>query len=253
MPTAAEKRAAFHRLHEQGCFMIPNPWNVGSALHLQSLGFKAIASTSYGFALWRGRGDYGVTRDELLDHLREVAEACDIPLNADYEGGFAVEPEGVAANVRLAVDAGLAGLSIEDRVIGGEKPGLLALDLAVERVKAARAAIDQDRSGVVLVGRCEGYLVGEADVSTVISRLEAYAEAGADCLFPAGINNIDDVAAVVRALAPKPINVIQRPDMPFAALRDAGVRRVSVGGGLSRAAWIGFDEAAKALAAAGGR
>jgi methylisocitrate lyase len=250
MPTVADKRATFHRLHESGCFIIPNPWNVGSALHLQSLGFKAIASTSYGYALWLGRPDYGLKRDELLDHLREVAAACDLPLNADYEGGFAVEPEGVAKNVRLAAETGLAGLSIEDRVIGGDAPGLLPLDLAVERIRAARAAVDQDASPVVLVGRCEGYLVGQADVSTVIARLEAYAEAGADCLFPAGIRTIEDIGAVVRALAPKPISVILGAGLSAKALADVGVRRISVGGGLARAAWNGFDAAAITLAEA---
>jgi 2-methylisocitrate lyase-like PEP mutase family enzyme len=250
MPSVAEKRATFHGLHQSGCFIIPNPWNVGSALHLQSLGFKAIASTSYGYALWLGRPDYGLQRDELLDHLREVAAACDLPLNADYEGGFAVEPAGVAANVRLAAETGLAGLSIEDRVIGGDAPGLLPLDLAVERMRAARAAVDQDTSPVVLVGRCEGYLVGEANVSTVIARLEAYAEAGADCLFPAGIRTLEDVAAVVRALAPKPISVILPRDVSAQALADVGVRRISVGGGLARAAWTGFEAAAKTLAEA---
>ncbi|HLI65466.1 MAG TPA: isocitrate lyase/phosphoenolpyruvate mutase family protein [Caulobacteraceae bacterium] len=248
MPTPAEKRQAFHRLHESGCFIIPNPWDVGSALHLQSLGFKAIASTSSGFARWIGRPDYGIERDQLLAHLTEVAAATDIPLNADFEGGFAVEPEGVAANVRLAAATGLAGLSIEDRVIGGEQPGLLPVDLAVERVKAARAAIDQDQSRMLLVGRCEGYLVGEADLATVISRLEAYAEAGSDCLFPAGVRTAEDVAAIVKALAPRPVNVILRPDLPAKQLADIGVRRISVGGGLAYTAWRAFDEAAKTLA-----
>jgi 2-methylisocitrate lyase-like PEP mutase family enzyme len=248
MPTAAEKRKTFHKLHESGCFIIPNPWNVGSALHLQSLGFRALASTSSGFARWIGRADYQITLDQLLAHLAEVAAATDIPLNADFEGGFAVEPQGVATNVRRAAETGLAGLSIEDRVLGGDKPALLPLDLAVERIKAARAAIGEDESPMVLVGRCEGYLVGEDSLSTVLGRLEAYAEAGCDCLFPAGIRSAADVEAIVKALSPKPVNVIQRPDLPAKQLADLGVRRISVGGGLAYAAWRAFEEAAKALA-----
>jgi 2-methylisocitrate lyase-like PEP mutase family enzyme len=248
MPTAAEKRATFRKLHEDGFFVLPNPWDVGSALHLQRLGFKALASTSSGFANTLGRPDYGVTRDELLGHLAEVSAAIDIPFNADFEGGYAVEPEGVAANVRLAIETGVAGLSIEDRVISGE-PGLLDLDLAIARIKAARAEIDRDGSGVVLVGRCEGYLVGQADLKKTIARLEAYADAGADCLYPPGPREADDIAAIVKALAPKPINILLRgpsgPSPP--ALRDLGVRRVSTGGALAFVAQRAFDEAAKQL------
>lgn len=249
MPTVAEKRQTFHKLHESGFFVLPNPWDVGSALHLQGLGFKALASTSSGFALTLGRPDYGVTRDELLEHLREVCAATDVPFNADFEGGYAVEPEGVAANVRLAVATGVAGLSIEDRVVGGEKPDLLDLGLAVERMKAARAAIDADDSGVVLVGRCEGYLVGQPDLAATIERLQAYGEAGADCLYAPGPRSAEDIAAIVKAVAPLPVNVLLMQNTPsIPELRDLGVRRVSTGGALAYVGWRAFTEAAKALA-----
>ncbi|HXQ11478.1 MAG TPA: isocitrate lyase/phosphoenolpyruvate mutase family protein [Caulobacteraceae bacterium] len=247
MPTTAEKRAAFHRLHEDGFFVLPNPWDVGSALHLQRLGFKALASTSSGFAMTLGKGDYGVTRDQLLEHLRDVSAAIDLPYNADFEGGYAVEPEGVAANVRLAIETGVAGLSIEDRVLGGE-PGLLDLDLAVARMRAARTEIDRDNSGVVLVGRCEGYLVGQADLGKTIARLEAYADAGADCLYPPGPRDKDEIAAIVKAVAPRPVNILLRPQgLSLGELRDLGVRRVSTGGALAFVAHRAFDAAAKEL------
>jgi 2-methylisocitrate lyase-like PEP mutase family enzyme len=248
MTTVAEKRAAFRRLHESGFFVLPNPWDLGSALHLQTMGFKALASTSSGFALTLGKPDYGVTRDELLDHLRSLANAIDLPFNADFEGGYAVEPEGVAANVRLAVETGVAGLSIEDRVVGGD-PGLLELDLAVERMKAARAAIDQDASGVVLVGRCEGYLVGQPDLAATIARLQAYGAAGADCLYAPGPRTKEDIAAIVKAVDPIPVNVLLMGAGPkLAELADLGVRRASTGGALAFTAWRAFDAAAKALA-----
>ena len=211
------------------------------------MGFKALASTSSGFALTLGRPDYGIGRNELLDHLRSLAGAIDLPFNADFEGGYAVEPEGVAANVRLAVDTGVAGLSIEDRIVGGD-PGLLELGLAVERMKAARAAIDQDDSGVVLVGRCEGYLVGQPDLAATIARLQAYAEAGADCLYAPGPRTKEDIAAIVNAVAPLPVNVLLRePGPTIAELADLGVRRASTGGALAFTAWRAFTEAAKAL------
>ncbi len=247
MTTVAEKRAAFRRLHESGFFVLPNPWDLGSALHLQTMGFKALASTSSGFALTLGRPDYGIERDELLDHLRSLAGAIDLPFNADFEGGYAVEPEGVDANVRLAVETGVAGLSIEDRVVGGD-PGLLELGLAVERMKAARAAIDQDASGVVLVGRCEGYLVGQPDLAATIARLQAYGEAGADCLYAPGPRTKEDIAVIVKAVAPIPVNVLLRdPGPTLAELADLGVRRASTGGALAFTAWRAFTEAAKAL------
>jgi methylisocitrate lyase len=249
MPTIAEKRQTFRHLHDSGFFVLPNPWDVGSALHLQGLGFKALASTSSGFALSLGRPDYGVGRDELLAHLRAIADAVDLPFNADFEGGYAVEPEGVAANVRLAVETGVAGLSIEDRVVGGDKPGLLDLGLAVQRITAARAAIDEDDSGVVLVGRCEGYLIGQPDLAATISRLQAYGEAGADCLYAPGPRSAEDIAAIVKAVHPLPVNVLLMAGAPsIAELADLGVRRVSTGGALAHAAWRAFSEAATALA-----
>ena len=201
MTTVAEKRAEFRRLHESGFFVLPNPWDLGSALHLQSLGFKALASTSSGFALTLGRPDYGIGRNELLDHLRSWLNAIDLPFNADFEGGYAVEPEGVAANVRLAVDTGVAGLSIEDRIVVGD-PGLLELGLAVERMKAARAAIDQDDSGVVLVGRCEGYLVGQPDLAAPSRGCRPMPKPAADCLYAPGPRTKEDIAAIVSAVAP---------------------------------------------------
>ena len=246
----SEKRDTFRRLHASGCFVLPNPWDIGSAQHLQSLGFKALASTSSGFALTLGRTDYGVERDELLDHLRTLVNATDLPVNADFEGGYAVEPDGVAANVRLAVETGIAGISIEDRVLGAE-PGLLELGLAVDRMKAARAAIDQDKSGVLLVGRCEGFLVGQADLAATIARLQAYAEAGAECLYAPGIKTKEDIAAVVGALAPAPINVLSlNGGLSVAEMAELGVRRVSVGGALVFTAWRAFVVAAQALAEA---
>jgi 2-methylisocitrate lyase-like PEP mutase family enzyme len=246
----ADRRAAFRRLHERGTFVLPNPWNAGSAIHLQSLGFKALASTSGGLALSLGRPDYGVDRDTLLDHLRGLVAAVDLPINADFQGGYAVEPAGVAANVRLAVETGIAGLSIEDRAIGAE-PGLLDFGLSVERMHAARAAIDQDSSGVVLVARCEAYLVGQPDLAATIERLQAYAEAGADCVYAPGIRTREDIGAIVAAVSPIPVNVLLREGaLSVAELADLGVRRVSVGSALAAVAWRAFTAAAKALAEA---
>lgn len=250
MKTSAEKRAAFRRLHERGCFVIPNPWDVGSAKHLEGLGFKALASTSGGFALSLGKTDYGVTLEEALAHLKALSDAVDLPLNADFEGGFAVEPEAVAQNVKRALEAGVAGLSIEDRVIGGEKR-LLDEKLAVERIRAARAAMDDVAPDAVLVARCEAYLVGQADLSLLIERLQSYAEAGADCLYGPGLSDIGEIRTHVKELAPAPVNVLLRPNGPGVAdLAAAGVRRVSVGGALAYTAFRAFTEAAKGLAEA---
>src|SRR6266700_6698975 len=186
MPTTADKRATFRKMHETGCFVIPNPFDVGSARALAHLGFKALASTSAGFAWTIGKADNRVTVDEVCDHLTALCAAVDLPVNADYEGGFAVEPEKVAANVTRAVKAGIAGLSIEDSIRDAANP-LYERGLAIERIKAARSAIDADNSGALLVGRCEGFLVGQADLTMVIDRLNAYSEAGADCLYAPGI------------------------------------------------------------------
>jgi methylisocitrate lyase len=248
---SSSKIAAFHRLHESGCFVIPNPWDRGSAIFLQKVGFKALASTSAGFAWSIGRPDNKVTADQVLGHLEEIASVVDIPLNADFEDGFAAEPEKVAANVTRAVATGLAGLSIEDSTRGGGEP-LYAFDLAVERIKAARAAIDKTKTGVLLTGRSEGFLVGRADLKETIRRLEAYSAAGADVLYAPGIKSKDDIAAVVKAVAPKPVNLLIHGNwMTFAEAADLGVRRISVGAALAKAAWVAFAKAANEISEQG--
>jgi 2-methylisocitrate lyase-like PEP mutase family enzyme len=249
--TTAEKRATFHRLHQTGCFVLPNPWDVGSARALQHLGFKAIASTSAGFAWSIGKADNHVTLDEVCAHLAALSAAVDLPVNADFEGGFAHEPEQVAANVTRAVKTGIAGLSIEDSTGDPAKP-LYERGLAVERIKAARAAIDADTSGVLLTGRCEGFLVGQTDLAMVIDRLQAYAAAGADCLYAPGIRTKEQISAVVKAVQPKPVNLLLGwPGFSVAEAAELGVRRISVGGSLARAAWGGFMRAATEIAEKG--
>jgi 2-methylisocitrate lyase-like PEP mutase family enzyme len=249
--TTTDKRATFRKMHEQGCFVLPNPFDVGTAKALQQLGFKAIASTSAGFAWAIGKADNRVTLDEVCDHLGAVNAAVDIPLNADFEGGFAHEPDGVGANVARAVKTGLAGLSIEDSTGDKAKP-LYERSLAIARIRAARAAIDADNSGVLLTGRCEAFLVGQPDLNLVIDRLTAYAEAGADCLYAPGIKTKEEIAAVVKAVQPKPVNLlIGASGLSLAQANDLGVRRISVGGSLARAAWGGFMRAAKEMAEQG--
>lgn len=244
----AAKRAAFRDLHRQGCFVLPNPWDIGGVRRLEALGFKALASTSAGAATALGKADYQLTRQEVLDHLRWLAASTDLPLNADFEGGFADAPEGVAESVTLCVDTGVCGLSIEDRSAGG----LYNLSLAVERVAAARAAIAATGQDVMLIARCEGFLVGQTDLDPVIARLVAYAEAGADCLYAPGVRDLDQVRAVVAAVAPRPVNVLMAwPGQDVASLAEAGVRRVSVGSALARAAWAEFDRWAGMLAGEG--
>jgi 2-methylisocitrate lyase-like PEP mutase family enzyme len=242
------KVTSFRRLHESGCFVIPNPWDRGSAIFLQSLRFKALASTSAGFAWAQGRPDNKVTLDQLIEHLATLAAAVDIPVNADFEDGLAVAPEGVAANVARACGTGIAGLSIEDSTRDGGEP-LYDLAFAVERIKAARGAIDKSGKGVMLTARCESFLVGRPDLASTIKRLEAYAAAGADCLFAPGLASKADVAAVVKAVAPKPVNlIVVAPWITLAEAADLGVRRISIGGALARAAWSGFAKAAKEIA-----
>ncbi|HET7735000.1 MAG TPA: isocitrate lyase/phosphoenolpyruvate mutase family protein [Nocardioidaceae bacterium] len=246
-----ERIAEFHRLHSAGCFVMPNPWDVGSARALEQLGFKALATTSAGFAWTLGRTDTQATRDEVLEHLRSVVDAVGVPVNADFEGGYAVEPEGVAANVTLAVQTGIAGLSIED-ASGDPSDPLLGFDLAVERIRAARQAIDESGRGVVLTGRSEGFVVGRPDIDETIRRLTAYAEAGADCLYAPRIDDLEHVSAIVAAVAPKPVNLLV--NAPFTTAAEAaqlGVRRISVGGTLARTAWGGFLAAAKEIAEEG--
>jgi 2-methylisocitrate lyase-like PEP mutase family enzyme len=248
MPSIAEKRATFRKLHDSGCFVIPNPWDVGTARYLQHLGFKALASTSAGYAFAQGRPDYAVPREMVLAHLRELVEVTDLPVNADFENGYAHEPAGVAESVRLAVATGVAGLSIEDAT-GDKTNPLYELDLAVARIKAARAAIDQAGGDTMLVARAECFLVGRPDLDETIRRLQAYSAAGADCLYAPGIRTREQIDAVVKAVAPKPVNVlIGAPGHTVADLAALGVRRVSVGGSLARAAWGGFLRAAKQIA-----
>jgi 2-methylisocitrate lyase-like PEP mutase family enzyme len=262
-PSTADKRRAFRELHESGCFSIPNPWDIGSALYLQSLGFKALASTSSGFAWSRGRADNTPTRSEILDHLAQMAAAIDVPLNADFENGFGTDAAGVAESVRLAVETGIAGLSIEDSVgprlqgTGGGAPmpeaALFALDTAVERVRAARRAIDLTGEDVMLIGRAECFLVGQPNIDETIARLGAYANAGADCLYAPGIQNPEHIRRVVEAVHPKPVNVLVMAPatQSLRQLAELGVRRVSVGGALARAAWGGFMQAAREIAEQG--
>jgi 2-methylisocitrate lyase-like PEP mutase family enzyme len=250
-PLCAAKCAEFRRLHESGCFVIPNPWDVGSARVLQHLGFRAVATTSAGFAWSMARPDNGVTLDDVLAHLRSIADAVDIPVNADFEGGFADEPESLAANVERAVAAGVAGLSIEDSTQHAEHP-LHDLPLAVARIRAARAAIDRSGGGVLLTARAECYLVGRPDLKETIARLRAYAEAGADCLYAPGPRSAEDIGAIVRAVAPKPVNVlVSAPGLTVAELAALGVRRISVGGALARTAWGAFMLAAREIAEGG--
>lgn len=252
MPTIAEKRATFHKLHESGCFAIPNPWDIGTARYLQHLGFKALATTSAGFAFSRGLPDNAVPRDIMIAHIAELVAATDVPVNADFENGYAHDPVDVAESVRLCAATGVAGLSIEDSTGDKEKP-LYELEHAVARIKAARGALDASAPDTLLVARAECFLVGRPDIDEVARRLKAYANAGADCLYAPGIRTSEFIAAVVRAVAPKPVNVLIGGPIGI-TLADAGalgVRRVSVGGALSRTAWGGFIRAAKEIAEQG--
>ncbi len=251
MPLLNNVVARFHELHRAGCFVIPNPWDVGSARALEQLGFPALATTSSGFAWSLGRADNHITLDEALAHLRGVSNAVGIPVNGDFEGGFATEPEGVARNVALAVRTGIAGVSIEDST-GHDGDPLFDFELAVERVRAARSAIDASGSNVLLTGRSEGFIAGRPDITETIRRLVAYSEAGAECLYAPGIKNKEEIAAVVSAVAPRAVNVLVGSDFTTVQqLAELGVRRISVGGALARAAWGGFLTAAEEIARAG--
>jgi 2-methylisocitrate lyase-like PEP mutase family enzyme len=248
-PSVADKRKVFRKLHEAGCFVIPNPWNVGTARYLQGLGFKALATTSSGFAHAQGFADGDMTRDMVLAHYREIAAAADVPLNADFENGFADDPAEVAANVRLCVETGIAGLSIED-FTGDEANPLYDFDLAVARVRAAREAIGN--SGVLLTGRSEGFIHGRPDLNETVRRLQAYAEAGADCLYAPGIKTREQVEAVVKAVAPKPVNfLMSAAGFTVAEIAALGVRRISVGGTLARVAMHAFISSAREIAEQG--
>ncbi len=244
-----QKRARFRTLHESGCFALPNPFDVGSAIALENLGFPALASTSSGMAWTLGHADNCVAIDEVLAHLTRLAAAVDIPLNADFEGGFAIDPSGVAANVTRAAATGLAGLSIEDSSGDASAP-LFEFSLAVERIAAAREALDRSAPDVLLTARSEGFIAGAPDLAETLRRLAAFAEAGADCLYAPGLRSEADIAAAVQAVAPKPLNVLT-PGLAMATLAGLGVRRVSVGGALARSAWAGFLRAAREIAETG--
>ena len=248
----ADKRRAFQQLHLSGCFVIPNPWDVGSARYLQRLGFKALATTSSGFAWSRGYSDGAVSREMVLAHLRDIVAATDLPVNADFESGFAADPGGVAESVRLAVEAGVAGLSIEDSTGDAAKP-LYELSEAVERMRAARRAIDKGGGDTLLVGRAECFLVGRPDLDETIARLKAYGDAGADCLYAPGIRTREQILAVIAAVAPKPVNLLvgSASELTMPQIAELGVRRVSVGGALARSAWAGFMYAATLIAEQG--
>jgi 2-methylisocitrate lyase-like PEP mutase family enzyme len=252
MPVStADKRATFRKLHERGCFIIPNPFDVGSARALEHLGFKALASTSAGFAWSIGKSDNRITLEDALKHLTELSAAVDLPVNADFEGGFAHEADKVGANVARAVKTGVAGLSIEDST-GDAKNPLYEHDLAVARIRAARAAIDADKSNVLLTGRCEAFLVGRPDLDLVIDRLKAYSDAGADCLYAPGIKTREQISAVVKAVHPKPVNLLNGfLELSLGDAEALGVRRISVGGSLARSAWAGFMRSAREMAEKG--
>jgi 2-methylisocitrate lyase-like PEP mutase family enzyme len=252
MPTTAEKRRVFRALHARGCFVIPNPWDIGTARYLQHLGFSAIATTSSGAAWSLGLPDTAVGRDAMLAHVTSIVAASDLPVNADFESGYAASPREVGESVGMCVDTGIAGLSIEDST-GDAKDPLFAIEDAVARIRAARRAIDARAPDVMLVGRAECFLVGRTDLDETIGRLQAYAGAGADCLYAPGIRTREHIAKIVEAVAPKPVNVLIGGALGLSVkdLAELGVRRISVGGALARAAWGGFIRAARAIAEAG--
>jgi 2-methylisocitrate lyase-like PEP mutase family enzyme len=251
MSRASERVESFRRLHESGCFVIPNPWDIGSTRVLASLGFSALATTSSGFAWSLGRRDNGITLDEALTHFQSIASSVDVPVNGDFEGGFGVEPDAVAPNVAKATRTGIAGLSIEDSTGDPARP-LFEFALSVDRIRAARQAIDASGTGVLLTARSEGFIVGRPDLPETIRRLTAFAEAGADCLYAPGIRKKEDILSVVQAVSPKPVNVLVGSDFTTVSeLAALGVRRISVGGALARAAWTGFLLAAREIAQRG--
>jgi 2-methylisocitrate lyase-like PEP mutase family enzyme len=251
-PSIAEKRHSFRQLHESGCFAIPNPWDIGTAIYLQELGFKALASTSSGFAWSQGRADGRISRTQVLAHFESIVAATDIPINADFEHGYAKTASELAENVSLAVETGIAGLSIEDSTGDADRP-LHDIASAVERIRTARRAIDRSGGDTLLVGRAECYLVGRPDLAETIARLQAYSAAGADCLYAPGLRIHEELAAVVSAVAPKPVNVLisSASGLTMDDMAALGVRRVSVGGALARSAWGAFMRAAKLIAQKG--
>lgn len=250
--SVTDKRRAFWQLHESGCFVIPNPWDAGTARFLQGLGFKALATTSSGFTWSRGRADNGISRDMALAHLRDIVAATDLPVNADFESGFSLDARGVAESVRLAVETGVAGLSIEDSTGDSARP-LFELSVAVERIHEARRAIDKSGGDTLLVGRAECFFVGRPDLEETIARLKAYADAGADCLYAPGIRTRHQITAIVAAVAPKPVNLLvsSAGHLTVQDIAALGVRRISVGGALARSAWSGFMRASRQIAEQG--
>jgi len=246
--------AKFRAIHESGCFVLPNPRDIGTTIYLERLGFEALATTSAGFAFSRGKSDGAVPRDEMLAHIREIVKATALPVNADFLAGYADQPKDVAANVRLCLATGVAGLSIEDSTGRTEAP-LYEKQMAVERIHAARATIDASKTGVVLTVRCEAWLVRDPNpLHTALERLAAYAEAGADCLYAPGVSNPGEIAQIVKLVAPKPVNILVsgfNHQLSISQLTDLGVRRISVGSGLSLAAWGAFLRAAQDIKANG--
>lgn len=250
MTSTADKRRAFRKLHESGCFVLPNPWDIGTARFLEDAGFAALATTSAGYAFSKGKADGTVGRDEMLAHIAELVAATSLPMNADFEAGYAAEPAGVAESVALCIGTGVAGLSIEDATGGAAAP-LYPLDDAVARVRAARRAIDAAGADVILTARAEGYLVGRPDIAEVIARLTAYVGAGADCVYAPGLRTRADISAVVEAVAPVPVNLLMPGALGFtvADVAALGVRRISTGSTLSRVAWGAFRAAVEAMQA----
>jgi 2-methylisocitrate lyase-like PEP mutase family enzyme len=246
--TVRDKRAAFRALHRQGCFVLPNPWDVGTARMLEGFGFEALATTSSGYAWSQGRADGQVSRAIVLEHLQTMVAATNLPVNADFESGYAIDPAGVAESVRMAIGTGVAGLSIEDST-GDPAHPLRDIEASVARLRAARAAIDEAGGDILLVGRAENFIVGRPDLDDVLARLRAYADAGADCLYAPGIRTREQIAAVVAAVAPKPVNLLVgwASELTVQNVAAMGVRRISVGGALARAAWGGFLRAARAI------
>jgi 2-methylisocitrate lyase-like PEP mutase family enzyme len=250
--TQKSAAAKFRAMHESGCFVLPNPWDIGTAIHLERLGFETLATTSAGFAFSRGKPDGGVPRDQMLAHIGEIVQATALPVNADFQAGYADDPENLQTNVRLCLDTGVAGLSIEDSTTNAS---LYEKNLAIERIRATRDAIDASETGVVLTGRCEAWLVGDPNaLRTALDRLTAYAEAGADCLYAPGVSDPDEIVQIVKTVAPKPVNVLVsgfNHHLSVSQLADLGVRRISVGSGLALAAWGAFLRAAQDIVTSG--
>ena len=251
-PDLATRRRAFRKLHEAGCFVLPNPWDAGSARYLERLGFQALATTSSGGAWAHGRADGSFTLEETLGYVRDIAEATGLPVNADFESGYAKDPEGVARNVRLAIDAGAAGVSIEDST-GDPADPLRDIASAVARMKAARRAIDESGTETLLIGRAENFFLGKPDLEDTLKRLRAYSDAGADVLYAPGIKTPEQISAVVKAAGSKPVNLLvgSATQLTLREIEALGVRRVSVGGALARVAWGGFMRVARQIAEEG--